>query len=85
MILNFALEELVRDPGNSNNNNTRTSLEKVTAKKSELPLFYRTVYHKVASIRSVYYSILDLLGQRSQYIRVKFPFNKLSENLKMCH
>ena len=33
LILNFALEELVRDPGNSNNNNTRTSLEKVYGKK----------------------------------------------------
>ena len=40
LILNFALEELARDPGNSNNK--RTSLEKVTAKNSELPLFYRT-------------------------------------------
>ena len=42
-------------------------------------------YRKVASSRPVYYSILELLGQRSQYIRIKFPLHKPSENLKMCY
>ena len=32
-------------------------------------------YCKVASSRPVYYSILDPLGQRSQYISIKFHEN----------
>ena len=39
-------------------------------------------YCKVASSRSVYYSILEFFGQRSQYIRIKFPLHKPSENLQ---
>ena len=35
-------------------------------------------YPKVTSSRPVYYSILELLGQRSQYIRIKFPLHKPS-------
>ena len=42
-------------------------------------------YRKVASSRPVYYSILELFGQRSQYIGMKFPLHKASENLKMCY
>ena len=37
-------------------------------------------YHKVASSRPVYCSILELLGQRSEYIRIKFSHHKPSEN-----
>ena len=37
-------------------------------------------YRKVASSRPVYYSISDSLGQRTQYISVKFPLHKQSEN-----
>ena len=44
-----------------------------------------TIYHKVGSSRPVYYSILDLLGQRSQYIRIRFPLHKQSENPWMCY
>jgi hypothetical protein len=33
-------------------------------------------YRKVASSRPVYYSILELYGQRSQYISIKFPLHK---------
>ena len=42
-------------------------------------------YHKVASSRPVYYLILELLEQRSQYISIKFPLHKPTENLKMCY
>ena len=35
--------------------------------------------------RSTMYSILELFGQRSQYIIIKFPLHKPSENLKMCY
>ena len=37
-------------------------------------------YHKVASNRQVYYSILELFGQS-----IEFPLHKPSENLKMCY
>ena len=39
-----------------------------------------TIYHKVAGSRPVYYSILNSFGQRSQYISIKFPLHKQSEN-----
>ena len=38
-------------------------------------------YRKVASSRPVYYSILDSFGQRSQYIRIKFPLHKQSRDV----
>ena len=38
-------------------------------------------YRKVASSRPVYYSILQLFDQRSQYIQVKYPLHKPSENV----
>ena len=38
-------------------------------------------YRKVASSRRVYSSILDPLGQWSQYISIKFPLHKRSENM----
>ena len=38
------------------------------------------IYRKVASSRPVYYSILNSFGQRSQYISIKFPLYKQSEN-----
>ena len=41
----------------------------------------RITYHKVASSRPVYYSIFELFDQRSQYICIKFPLHKPSENL----
>ena len=41
--------------------------------------------HKVVSNRPVYYSILELFGQRSQYISIKFLLHKPSENLKICY
>ena len=36
------------------------------------------IYHKVASSRWVYNSILELFGHRSQYISIKFPLHKHS-------
>ena len=39
----------------------------------------------VASSRLVYYSILNSLGQRSQYISIKFPLHKQSENTWVCY
>jgi hypothetical protein len=54
------------------------------------PTFCRNVFNvckqddkcrKVASSRPV----LDPLGQRSQYISIKFPLHKQSENMKMCY
>ena len=42
-------------------------------------------YRKVASSRPVYYSILELFGQMSQYKSIKFPLHKPSENQKMCY
>ena len=42
-------------------------------------------YRKVASNRPVYYSILDSLGERSQYISIKFPPHKRPENSEMCY
>ena len=47
-------------------------------------IFFST-YRKVVSRRPVYYSILDSLGQKSQYISIKFPLHKQSENPKMCY
>ena len=44
-----------------------------------------SIYSKVPSSRPVYYSFLDYLGQRLQYISIKFPLHKQSENLKMCY
>ena len=41
---------------------------------------HETTYRKVASSRPVYYSILNSFGQRSQYISIKFPLHKQSEN-----
>ena len=38
------------------------------------------MYHKVASSRPAYYSILNSFSQRSQYISIKFPLHKLSVN-----
>ena len=48
-------------------------------------LHFIVVYRKVASSRPVYYSILDSLGQRSQYTSMKFPLHKQSGNPKMCY
>ena len=42
-------------------------------------------YRKVPTSRPVYYSILNSLGQRSQYIIIKFPLHNQSENPKMCY
>ena len=42
-------------------------------------------YHKIASSRPVYYSILKSFGQRSQYISIKFLLHKQSENPIMCY
>ena len=41
-------------------------------------------YRRVASSRPVYYTILELFGQRSQYISMKFPLHKPSENTWKC-
>ena len=38
-----------------------------------LKLYYSLEYLKVTSSRLVYYSILELFGQMSQYICIKFP------------
>ena len=35
--------------------------------------------------RPVYYQILDHFVQRSQYIFIKIPLHKQSENVKMCY
>ena len=43
------------------------------------------IYRKVASSRLVYYSILESFGQRSQYISIKFPLHKESENPWTCY
>ena len=42
-------------------------------------------YRKVASSRPGYYSILDSFDQRSQYIRIKVPLHKQSENPWVCY
>ena len=42
-------------------------------------------YRKVESSRPVYYSILKLFGQRSQYISIKFALYKSSENPWVCY
>ena len=42
-------------------------------------------YRKVASSRPVYYSILNSFGQRSQYVNIKLPLHKQSENPSMCY
>ena len=43
------------------------------------------IYRKVASSRPVYYSILDHFVQRSQYISIKIPLHKQSENPWVCY
>ena len=51
-----------------------------------IPFCFQIItFHKVASRRLVYYSILNSLGQRSQYISFKFPIHKQSENNWVCH
>merc|ERR1719400_875490 len=47
--------------------------------------YFFLIYRKVTSSRPVHYSISDLLSQRSQYIHIKFPLHKESENMKMCY
>jgi hypothetical protein len=42
-------------------------------------------HRKVASSRPVYYSILNPFGQRSQYISIRFPLHKQSENPWVCY
>ena len=42
-------------------------------------------YRKVLSSKPVCYSILEHFGQRWQYISIKFPLLKPSENLEMCY
>ena len=42
-------------------------------------------YSKVAISKPVYSSILNSLGQRSQYISIKFPLHKESENAGVCY
>ena len=42
-------------------------------------------YRKVASSRPVYNLILDPFGQRLQYVSIKFPLHKQSENPWMCY
>ena len=46
-----------------------------------IPMIF--AYRKVASSSPVYYSILELYGQRSHYISIKFPLHKAkpSENV----
>ena len=43
------------------------------------------IYRKVVSSWPVYYSILDSLGQRSQYISIKFPLHKQFGKNWMCY
>ena len=50
----------------------------ISYKKSSFYMIYR--YCKVGSSGPVYYSILNYFGQRSQYINIKFPLYKESEN-----
>ena len=43
------------------------------------------IYRKVASSSLVYYWILNSLGQRSQYISIRFPLHKQFENAWVCY
>ena len=43
-----------------------------------------SVYRKIASSRPVYYSILNSIGQRSQYIIIKYPLHKQSKTPWVC-
>ena len=43
-------------------------------------LYLANHYRKVASSRLVYYSILNYFDQRSQYMSIKFPLHKKSDN-----
>ena len=43
---------------------------------------FHPIYRKVESVRPVYYPILEHFGQRPQYISIKFPLHKHSENVK---
>ena len=52
--------------------------------KNSFSFFVHTV-KSVASSRLVYYSILNSFGQRSQYISIKFPLHKQSENTWVCY
>ena len=60
------------------------NLHKMRLRKYDFLKNDNTKDRKVASSRPVYYSILNSLGQRSQYISIKFPLHKSSENPKMC-
>ena len=48
--------------------------------RKNVTIFLSARYRKVASSRPVYYSILNSFGQRSQYISIKYPLHKPSEN-----
>ena len=48
---------------------------------SRLYGIWKKEYRKVASSRPVYYLILELFGQRSQYKSIQFPLLKPSENV----
>ena len=54
-------------------------------KQSNLKKKSKNLYGKVANSRPVYYSILELLGQRSQYTSIKFALHEPYKNLKMCY
>ena len=60
------------------------SIVEYCAFENDFDIVSSNKYRKVASSRPVYYSILELLGQRSQYIRVKFALHKPSENPWVC-
>ena len=63
----------------------RSKLAWSTQQASSMHLRHGIIYRKVASSRPVYYSILELYGQRSQYISIKFLLHKSSENPKMYY
>ena len=52
---------------------------------SEDIMVISTTVKSWASSKPVYYSILEIFGQRSQYISIKFPLRKQSENAWVCY
>ena len=59
---------------------SQTKCQKSILNRQNKGIYVQYSYRKVTSSRLAYYSILDSFVQRSQYISIKFPIHKQTEN-----
>ena len=81
----FDLSIKLTESSDSNSNcQAETIIESLLSDSEEIFLTKQSRfffdYLKVATSRPVYYSILELFGQREHYISIKLPLHKPSEN-----